>query len=112
MDFKKGVGYGLAIWVIMFVLISALIAFNMNDFKIIHYLAALVAPVLSYYFVGLIKPKNNSIAISYGALFVLTGLILDYLITMRFNATIFTSKTLWISYLLVLVVPLFQVKRK
>lgn len=111
MNWLKGIGYGAAIWVIMFVLVSALIAFNINDIKIVHYLAALIAPVSAYFFAGYLKPNSTSNAISYGIVFVVVGLILDYLITTKFKANIFASRTLWVSYGLTLLAPLLQTKK-
>ena len=111
MDWKKGIGYGLAIWVVMFVLVSALIAFKVYDIKIVHYLAGLVAPILAYIFAGYIKPSDASKAIGYGIIFVAVVLIFDWLITTRFNADIFSSRTLWVSYGLTLSAPLLQAKK-
>lgn len=109
MDWKKAVGYGVALWVLMFVLVSVLIAFKLYPAYPI--LAAILAAVVSYVLAGYAKPKDKNEALKFGASWVVVGVLLDGLITTRFSAEIFGMWTLWLGYALVFLSPLLRVKK-
>lgn len=111
MNWKKGLLFGLLLWVLMFVIVSIFIAFKIYGSTVMHIVTAVIAGVISYLFAGKVKPNKMGAALTYGLVWVVVGLILDALITMRFNPTIFISKSLWLGYLLVLIAPLLQVKK-
>lgn len=60
---------------------------------------------------GKIKPNTVKLALSYSFIWVAVGLILDLIVTMKFNAAIFSLWTLWLGYALVFLVPLLRVKK-
>ncbi|MCL5094051.1 MAG: hypothetical protein M1355_02890 [Patescibacteria group bacterium] len=105
MDVKKLVGYGAAIWAIMFVLISALVGFKLSDAAWVGYVTVVLSGVLAYVFAGMVDLKDLKSALTYGIGWVVVGLILDFVISARFAADIFSSWNLWAGYALVLLVP-------
>ena len=109
MNWRKAIGFGAALWVIMFALVSALIAFKLYPSYPI--LAAVLGGVVSYVLAGYAKPASNNEALSFGATWVVVGVALDWLITTRFSPAIFGMWTLWLGYGLVLLVPLLRVKK-
>lgn len=111
MNYGKGVGYGVATWIIVFVVISVLIKLGWFENQIVHYLSALIAPVAVYFFASNLSIKSGSDAFGYGIVIVLVGLILDYAITRQYNADIFASRTLWAGYVLTLLTPMLKVKK-
>ncbi len=110
-DWKKAIGFGAVIWVLMFVIVSIFVAFNIYGNAAMKVVIACLAGAISYFLAMKLKPVDIKIALTYGVLWVIVGVILDAVITMRFNALIFSSKGLWLGYLLVLLAPLFAVKK-
>ena len=111
MNWKKAVLYGLALWVLMFVIISVFVGFKIYENVITQVIGALIGGGISYFFVRKIGASSMLKALMYGASFVVVGLILDFAVTKRFNDQIFTTWTLWLGYGLVLLTPLAAVKK-
>jgi hypothetical protein len=111
MNWKTAIGYGVAIWILLFVIVSVFIAFKAYDNSAAKVVTVIIAGVLSYLFARKVRPSNAGKALVYGILWVATGFILDAIITSRFNPAIFTAKSLWLGYLLVLLAPLLGVKK-
>ena len=111
MDWKKAIGFGAILWILMFAIVSVFIGFKIYDNAYMKVLTALIVGLISYILAGYVKPEKAVLALSYGLSWVVTGIILDLIITMRFNPLIFLSKGLWLGYLLVLSAPLLQVKK-
>ncbi len=114
MNFKKGIGFGLLLWVIMFVIVSALIAFkiyNSDEPGVMSWVVAVVGGFVSLILAGYLKPRSAGGALGYGLTFVVVGLILDLLITTRFNPGILGEAPIWVSYVLVFLAPLLRVKK-
>ena len=111
MNWKKGVIFGVLIWILMFVIVSIFTGFKIYGSTWMHIITAIIAGAISYVFAGKIKPNKAKLALSYGLAWVLIGVILDALITMRSNPAIFSSRSLWLGYILVLLAPLLQVKK-
>ena len=110
-DWKKAIGFGAVIWVLMFVIVSIFVAFNIYGNAVMKVVIAVIAGAISYFLAIKLKPADIKMALTYGVLWVIVGVILDAVITMRFNALIFSSKGLWLGYLLVLLAPLLTVKK-
>lgn len=110
-DWKKTIGFGVIIWVLMFVIVSIFVAFNIYGNAVMKVIIAIIAGAVSYFLAMKLKPADIKMALTYGVLWVIAGVILDAVITMRFNAQIFQSKGLWLGYLLVLLAPLLAVKK-
>jgi len=110
MNWKKAIGFGILIWLIMFALVSATLGwYEQLWFRII---LSIIAGAISFVLSGHIKPSNFSKALVYGIIFVLTGVILDFIVTRRFNGAIFSDWTLWLSYLLIWLAPTLKVQKK
>lgn len=110
MNWKKGIGYGALLWLIMFALVSALL----NLYYLYTWMPiiiALVTGLISFILAKYIKPTNAKLALSYGLLWVIVGLVLDFFITKQFNPNIFSAWSLWLGYILVLLAPLLVVKK-
>lgn len=114
MSWKKVLGFGVLLWIIMFVLVSAFLAFKFYPPKGPSWMAivmAVVSGVIAYIFAGKLKPASLGQALGYGIFWVVVCVILDFLITKQFENTIFSQWTIWLSYLLVLLAPLLQVTK-
>lgn len=104
-------GLGILLWVIMFVIVSIFIGFNIYQLAAIPFITALIGGVVSYLLARNAKPKKISLALTYGLIWIIISIILDAIITTRFNATVFSSWTLWLGYLLGLLAPMLAVKK-
>ena len=111
MNWQKAVAFGLLLWVIMFVIVSIFIAFKIYDNAAMKVVTALIGGLTSFILAGYVKPTSPNLALTYGISWVVVGVILDALVTMRFNPQIFLSKGLWLGYSLVLFAPLLKVKK-
>lgn len=112
MNIKRGIGFGLLLWVIMFVVASVFVAFNMQDATLLSVLMLVISAVAVFILAGYVMPKSFGQALSYGLLWAVVGIILDYLISVKFAPDMFSSAYYWISYLLVVLVPMLKVKKE
>ena len=74
-------------------------------------ITTVISLVAVYFCAKNIAPKNYLEAIEYGLIFAVVGVILDFLISKRFAPDIFISVSYWVSYILVILVPLLTVKK-
>lgn len=106
-NWYKAVGFGVVIWLVMFALVSALVGFDISTNSMwIAIGTAAVAGIASYVAAMYTKVENMWVALAYGASWVVVGVVLDVLISARFNADIFTQWQYWVGYALVLLAPL------
>ena len=110
MDLKKILGFGVVFWILMFVIVSVFIAFKLYPGGT-EVLIAVIAGVVSYILAGFAKPKDRAEALKFGISWVIVGVVLDALITLRFSPGIFQMWTLWLGYALVLLAPTLKVKQ-
>lgn len=99
MNYKNTFGFGIAIWVIMFVLVSVFVAFSFYENIWGKAFAVLISGVLGYFFGRWAHVPNWAVWFYVAVSWVIVGLILDYLITLRFEPAIFSFKSLWFGYL-------------
>ena len=111
MNWKKAVLYGLALWVLMFVIISIFVAFKIYENVVMQVIGALIGGGISYFFVRKIGASSMLNALMYGASFIIVGLVLDFVVTKRFNDQIFGMWSLWLGYGLVFLTPILTVKK-
>src|SRR4030042_4368357 len=111
MKLIKAIGYGIFLWIIMFAVVCAFIAFKVYDFNWTQICTALIAGIVSFVLAGRLKPDRVTSALTYGLIFVVTGLVLDILISMKFNSEIFNSWSLWTGYALVLLAPILRTRK-
>ncbi len=112
MNWKKAIGFGILLWVLMFAIVSVFIGFKIYDYLWIEILIAVIGGIISFILAGYVKPKSYGTALSYGVSWLVVGVILDIIVTMRFNAAIFTAWTLWLGYGLGVLAPLLRVKKQ
>ena len=112
MNWKRGIGFAVLLWVIMFVLVSILIAFKWYDGTgLMPWIVAVLGGAGALILAGYLRPANAGAAIGYGITFVIISVLLDWLVTTRFNAEIFRSVPLWVSYALGLLAPLLRIRK-
>lgn len=105
MNYLKTFGLGALLWLIMYAGISAVMPWY-SGFVIVRVLVLLVAAGLAYYFASISKTITYSSALTAGVMWVVTGLVLDALITRQFNANIFSSGWLWAGYAATFIMPM------
>lgn len=109
MNYKKAIMYGALGWVIMFAIVSALLDIY-TQFAFVKVLVAVIAGVVAYILAGYLEIESYKTALIYGILWLIVGIVLDFLITVRFNSAIFTQWSLWLGYIFIVLAPLFRVK--
>jgi len=109
MNWKKAIGFGILLWLIMFAFVSAFLSFY--DLLWMKIITAIVAGVISFVLAHYAKPANAGQALGYGLSWVVVGVIFDFLVTMRFNAVFYTDMFLWLGYFLAFLAPLLRIKK-
>jgi len=112
MNWKKGIGYGVLIWAIMFIVICILIGFKISlDSTFMNLVVTLISAIAVLIITGYVAPKNVGQALSYGLLWAVVGIILDFIISARFAPGMFKEAYYWLSYLLIVILPLLRIKK-
>jgi len=111
MNWKKGIGFGIIVWAAMFIVVCILIAYKMPQNMLFNVITTVISLVVVFFCAKNIAPKSMGSALKYGLVFAVVGIILDYFISLRFAPNIFSSVSYWVSYLLVVLVPLLTVKK-
>lgn len=109
MKYVKAIGLGALVWVVMFALVSAVLNLY-GAHQWVRIAMGVIAGILSYVAAGWLMIDTRKHGLFYGILFVVVGVVLDYIITRQFNADIFRSKSLWAGYLLVALAPMLRVR--
>jgi hypothetical protein len=112
MNWKKGILFGLLVWVIMFVVVSIFVAFKMPSGALLSIIMIIISAITVYVVAGYLSLKKMGEALEYGTLFAVIGIILDFIISQRFAPGMFSSVYYWLSYLLVILVPMLRVKKE
>ncbi len=115
MNWKRGIGYGILIWVIMFAVMSAFVAYRIDTtggWAMI--VGVIITAMLAYTFTGMVNPNSKATAFYYGLVWAVVGVILDYLITAKYPGagSIFSQTSYWLSYVLLIIVPVIKVQGK
>jgi hypothetical protein len=106
MNYKKALGLGVLLWLVMFAVVSAVLSlYQHNLTKII---IILISGAISFLAVRYLKAKDIKEGAIYGLIFLLVGTALDFLVTKKFNPNIFGSLSLWSGYGLILIGATFQ----
>lgn len=113
MDWKKIIGFGLLLWVILFAFVSALAGFKVYGNIWGKMITIAVAAVLAFLFAKNIKPATVAKALGLGIIWVAVAAILDFFITIRFEPNLFKMRSLWVGYAVILLAPLaFRLMQK
>lgn len=110
-DWKKAIGFGVALWVLMFVIVSAFIGFKVYTLPGMNVVSAVISAVIAYIFAGMVKPKDYATAFVYALSWIIVAWILDLVITRQFNPNIGMQWSIWLGDLLVILAVLFRVKK-
>jgi hypothetical protein len=111
-NFKKGILYGVVVWVIMFVIACVFVAYKVPSTSTFFNIVLTVLSAIAVLIVaGFVAPKNFKQGILCGLTFAVVGIVLDFLISSKFAPGMFSSSYYWLSYILVIILPLFRVKR-
>jgi len=111
-DWKKGVGFGALLWVVVFIFVCIFVAYKVpTDVLWSHIVFVILTAVVVYILAGFVKPTSIKEALKYGITWAVVGIILDLLISRMFAPGMFASLYYWISYALVVLVPLLRVKK-
>lgn len=111
MDWKKAIGFGALLWLILFAVASLFVGFKVMETLWARVVIVVISGALAYVLAGKIKPTKAAVALQYSGVWVVTGLVLDAIITTRFAPAVFQDWSLWLGYALVLLIPLAQVKK-
>ncbi len=113
MEILKRIGWGALIWVVMFVWVTVIMfVFKLTTGWFPYMLTWIATVLLAWLAATKSNLKNYGDSLFASVIWIATGLLLDWIITTKFNAKIFSSWSLWVGYGLLLVVPLFFVKKK
>jgi|SRR3989344_2912818 len=105
MNWQKAIGYGLLWWVLVFAAISVLVAFGLYAGPGGEIAGLVIAVLIAGALASRLQPADLKTGLTYGAAWVVVGLVLDAVITTRFDPGIFSAPTLWVGYVLVLFTP-------
>ncbi len=104
---NRTIKYALCIWVIMFIIASIVVGYGFGDWTK-YIIIWLFSIAITWFSVTKLKVNNIKLAITTGIIFVIAGLVLDLLISVRFTGTaIFSSFDYWVSYGLILLSTIF-----
>ena len=112
MSWKQALGFGVFIWVLIFAIVSVFVAFKAYDNTYAKIAIVIIAGLLSFAVAGRIGALDVPKAAAYGLIWAATGLILDVLVTTKFNPTVFETKSIWVSYAFLILAPILRVRMK
>src|SRR3989344_5021772 len=101
----KGFGFAFLLWVLMFAIVSAVVALDLRGSVWTSVAIVIIAGLISYYFAYSLGIANGLGALFAGVLFAGIGMLLDLFISRRFSAEIFTSLSYWVSYSVIFLAP-------
>lgn len=110
MNWKKAVGFGVLIWLIMFAFVSATLSFY-EKYTWMNWVTIAVSGIVAYVLAGYLKLTSVKKALTYAGVWVVVGVALDALITMRFDPGIFRSGSLWTGYAIMVLAVVFRAMR-
>lgn len=106
----KTIGYGVVIWVVAFMVVCVLMAFNVTNPVLMQGITTLSVLATSFMLAKKVGASSKGEMLKYTFSWALTSLILDYLVTTHFTGMQFFSNWyIWVAYALLIIVPLFAV---
>jgi len=112
MNYKKLFGFGVMIWAVAYLIATAFVAYGAMDALWAKTVLILVVAVVVFLAGKNLKSASVMNALKYSASWVVIGLILDMILTVPFTGwEIFSTWDLWVSYALVLLLPLLTVQK-
>ena len=98
MSLKYSILLGLLMWVLMFAIVSALMAIGLAEWNYLWILTTIIAGVVGFMLAKWAKPKKLIYGILYGLIWIVIGVILDAIVTRYFNPEILYDWKLWVGY--------------
>lgn len=111
MNYKKLIGLGILEWLIMFAVVSAVLQIY-NSHAWMKLVVAIIAGIVAYILARYMRLTSYTSAWACSMSWLVIGVILDSLITMRYNAVIFSSRALWLGYILMFLAPFAAVREE
>jgi len=108
MEWEKVFRYGIGIWCVMFVTASALFGYNIYDTFLSIFGLVFMSGALSFLCGGYVAQRTKTMLLLYGVFWAVIGIILDFLISARFDPTMFHTWPYWASYMLVFLAPILR----
>ena len=109
--YLKLIGYGVAIWVVAYMVATIFVVLEMQNTLIAWAVTALAASATTFFLAKSLKISSVNEIMKYAFSWVITGLILDVLITRYFTGWGFFMKwNIWVSYALGFLVVILAAK--
>jgi len=113
MKWLKIIGYGLLVWIFIFVLVSIFIGFKFTNRYVVNGAVYVLIIAAGFILGRKITVKGWGEAAVVGLLWVLGGLVLDLIITVRFTGyEIFKEWMMWLGYAILFVVAILGTKKE
>lgn len=114
LNWKKTIGFGIIIWVVIFIFVTILVGFKVNTEAFFWWLITEIVLIITTVILAKkLTLTKIQVALSTGLVWVIITLILDLIITARFTTMeFFNSWQIWVSYAIILVVPVFCIKKE
>jgi hypothetical protein len=108
-SWAKAFGYGIAIWMIMFIVAAILaVGFGVTLGAGMWVSLAVLAGIISYLFATGTEAATSGQALGYGFAWAVIGIVLDVIISYRFQSNIFGLWEYYLGYALVVSAPWFE----
>lgn len=112
MNYKKLIGFGVLIWAVAYVLAMAFYAYHVLGALWAKIILDIVVAVFAFFAACNLKKSSALKILAYSVVWVIIAFLLDLLLTVPYSGMgIYKTWDLWIGYALVLIVPLFAVKK-
>ncbi|OGE75436.1 MAG: hypothetical protein A3C85_02975 [Candidatus Doudnabacteria bacterium RIFCSPHIGHO2_02_FULL_48_21] len=109
-NLTKALGFGVVIWFTMFALVSAMVGFNLFDSVLSQITVGIIGGIVAYGFASNARSPSQLQSFAYGGTWLAIGVILDAIVTSRFETGLFGSWTYWLGYGLILFAPWLQLE--
>ena len=109
LNFKKILGYAVLLWIIMFVVASIFVGFNVGESLWAQIIMWIIVIIAVWILVGLTGAENVKTGLIIGIVFIVIGVILDLIVTVRFTGMeLFSTWEIWASYGLTFIVSILR----
>lgn len=111
-NWKKAISSGIIIWGVAFVVVSVLMAIGIREGYLNWIITTIIIAITGYKLAQKMSLKNMNSALSVGLLWVIVVVLLDWLITTHFaTMAFFSDYKIWVSYAIILLIPVFSMKK-
>jgi hypothetical protein len=111
MKYIKIIGYGALIWVLMYAIMSAFVAFKVSNTLWVEIISIFISGTIAFILAGFVKPVSLANALIIGLVWVVIALALDFFISKYFAPEIFKAWNLWLGYFMTFIAPTLRIKK-